>query len=513
MKKSFKILLNTTALYFKIVITTLVQLFSTRIAINALGIDSFGLYNLIAGIIVLLSFFNGALMISTQRFMSISIGEKKEEKLLGIFNASLFIHIILALVILLSFKLCQPFLFDGFLTIPFSLRNTAINIYSIMAISSFVTICTIPYSANINAREDMWYFALSDILGALFKLWAAISLLIFKGNLLLIYTSFMLLAIIIESLSKILWCKIKYKESKIQINLMKNRKLIYEMIGFVGWNTVGSVAVLIRNQGVAVLLNLFFGIVVNAAYGIANQVNALVLTFASTLTTVFTPSIIQSRGEGNNKRMLFIAIFSSKISFLLSSIVALPLLIYMPNILAVWLNKIPNDSVIFCRLIIISFIILQFYPGLNRAIYAVGKIKAYQISISLILISIIPIGSLAFNYGAPAFSILAIMSVLQFLTLVSTIYYAKKYINLNVNMYLTKSIITPSILFIIILTVGFILCKTYSNANSYLFIILSSIFYCCIYMITYYKYVFSFTEKELLNELIKNLYNKIKLNQ
>src|SRR5690606_1169373 len=177
MTQSFRVLVNTGALYLKIIINALVTLVSTRIALQALGVDSYGLYNLIAGVITLLAFFNGALMVSSQRFLSIAMGEKDNIKLSNVFKISFIVHLLLGLIVAVLFKALQPLLFNGFLNIEPEMVQVAKRVFDIMIISSFVTICTIPYNAAINAREELWFFSISEVIVSILKLGAAVYLL------------------------------------------------------------------------------------------------------------------------------------------------------------------------------------------------------------------------------------------------------------------------------------------------------------------------------------------------
>lgn len=508
MEHSRKLIYNTLALSIKILLTCIVQLIGTRIALSVLGDEAFGLYNLLAGLIILFSFVTGALLISTQRYLSISIGANDIIKLKSIFNVSLLIHIIITIFLTLLLISIKSFLFNDILNIGAQYISTAKVMYNILILSIIITISTIPYSAAINAHEDMVYFAFTEIVSLAFKLLAAITLLYIKGDHLLIYTWLMLLAIAIGALMKIVWCHIKYSESKLSIHTMVNKPLFNEMIGFVSWNTLGSASVVIRNQGVAVLLNMFFGTVVNAAYGIANQVNSLVLSFASTLTTVFTPSIVQNKGAGNETRMLEIAIFSSKLSFCVSTIMALPILTYLNKVLIWWLKDIPTNTSAFVYWIVLSFLIQQLYPGINRAIYASGKIKAYQISISLILIAIIPIGYTLLKLGLEPKWIIIALFILQCFTLMSTIYYAQKECGLNSKEFYIKSVLYPIAVFSLLLLLSQIIDEkiyptTSQDISSILFISFIEI---VLYVLLYFKVVFNKAEKQQLLKLV----NKIK---
>ncbi len=509
MHHSHKLVLNTGALYIKIIVNALVSLISTRIVLSCLGSNDYGLYNLIAGVIALFSFLNGSLMISSQRFLSIAIGEENRDKLCSIFNVSVFIHMIFAAIIGILLVSIQSFLFNGFLNIEESSKSIANIIYDVMILSSILTISTIPYSSIINAYEDMCFYSISEIISILFRLGAAIVLLYIKKDFLLLYTWLIFLSIFISFLTKYIWCKYKYKEVDLSFIMMKNKILFKEMIGFVAWNTLGSFAVLVRNQGVAVVLNIFFGTIVNAAYGIANQINALVLTFASTLTTVFTPSIIQSKGKGDNSRMLLLSIFSSKLSFLLSSMIALPLILFMPEVLNIWLKDVPSDTNLFCIFIIVSFIIMQMYPGINRSIYANGKIRGYQIAISITIVLNIPIGILLFKMGFPAYSILVTMAFNQLMAMAVTLYYAKKLVGLKVCEFVFRFVFPAMLLFMSCYLLGSILnIFIFKNINLYELILIALI-YGIVYFVLYIIFILNENETKMIKSLILSLKNKI----
>ena len=512
MRHSIKVLYNTIASFARVVINAVVTLIATRIALHVLGAEDFGLYNLLAGTVMLLSFVNGALTVSAQRFFSIAIGEKNKDKLNRYYNASLSIHILLGVAIVLLLFVIRPFLFGGFLNITENQVDIGIVVYNIMVISSAITLMTIPYSAIMNAHEDMVMMAVADILSCLVKLAAALILLFIEDNLLLIYSLIMLGSAIIKALIEYIWSKIKYPEVNASWARLADLRCMKEMFSFVGWNTLGSTAVVVRNQGVALILNIFFGTVINTAYGIANQVNSLVLSFASTLTNVFSPIIISAKGEGNEEKMRETAVLSSKLSFLLSSMLAIPILVFLTEILKIWLGDYPNNTYEFCYFIVLAFLVLQLYPGINRAIYASGNIKGYQIALTVILVSILPIGIALFKFGFPAYVIIIIMLVSQIGTLVATIYYGVKYCGFN-SSYLYKNIVLkPCAVFIITLFL-FSLLYIYLfgdsiisvTKNHLLFIIIASIIMELLYLPFYYYFVFESNEKVLIQGLINGI--------
>ena len=513
MNKSKKLISNMFALSMKIIFTCIVQLIGTRIALLSLGDNGFGLYNLLAGIIILFTFLTGSLLISTQRFLSIAIGERNDENLKSIFNVSFLIHLIFSLLILILLFTLKSFLFSEVMNIDESLMDVAKVMYNIIAYSTSFTILSIPYAALMNAHEDMVIFAIFEMISLSIKLFAAVSLKFVKSDLLLTYTILMGTAVLVGAVLKYVWCRIRYNESKIQVALMSNIPLFKELFSFVSWNALGSVAVVIRNQGVAVLLNSFFGTTINAAYGVANQLNSLVLSFATTLTTVFTPSIVQSKGEGNNDKMLNIATFSSKLSFYISSLVAIPVLVYLEEILFLWLKDVPPHTNRFVFWIVLSFLIQQLYPGINRAIYAVGNIRAYQVTTSIILISIIPVGYLLLKNGFNVDWIIITLFILQIIVLLSTLYYAKKECNLGLKNYIINSVVKPITLFsIVCLLLKYFDIIVYAVTIENILVgipILAVV--SILYSVLYFKIVLTVSEQCQLTLLFKYFYSKVKI--
>ena len=502
-----KIIINTIASYVKIIINAIAMIFTTRILLERLGAIDYGLFNLIAGTIAMMSFLNGALMVSGQRFYSIALGKKDYFLLNKYFNNSVFIHVIISIFTILILLLLIPILFNGFLDIEESKREIAIIIYIIMTISSALTLFGIPYSAMMNAYEDIGILAIFNIIQILLQLLGAIFLIYINNYLLLIYTMFTFTSILVRVLCEISWVNLHYKHIKHRGIALFDKIIFRQIFKFAGWNTLGSVAILIRSQGVAIVLNIFFGTIINAAYGIANQVNSLVLAFSASLTTVFTPSIIQAHGADDNNKMRFLSIFTSKLSFYLSSIMAIPLIIYTQEILCIWLEQIPKFTVSFCLLIIICFLIQMIYPGLNRAIYACGKIKNYQIWMSLYFILILPLGIILFQYITNPTYIIYLMILSQLAVMAVTIHYAHKYCGIDKGNYY-KCIVCPSFILVIATVFIGLSLKSFIPTTLPLIIGISSIII-AIYTFFYYNILFSKVEKETINILFRNIINKV----
>ena len=505
-----KVIINITTLYGKIIINAFVALLTTSILLSTLGESDYGLFSLITGVVVMLSFLNSALLSSTQRFLSIAIGQKDIKQQQLVFNSSLILHIAMAMLFIILFKAIQPLLFNGFLNIPEDKEAVAIQAYNVIIWIMVITFLTVPYDAVINAREDMWFFAVVDIVMSLLKLAAAVIITYVESTTLLFWYVMMILFVtILCFFVKVFWCMRMYSETKIKRNLLFNKVQIKKQLEFTGWNTLVSFATVGRNQGITVVLNLFFGTIMNAAYGIVNQVNGIVVTFSSTISTVFAPQIIQSKGANNNDRMMKIATFSTKITFFLSSFIGLPLLIQTETILHLWINNVPEYTVYFCKITILTFIVVQMYPGLLRTLYAYGKIKWYQIIISSLILTSIPVGYIGYKFfDAPPQFILYCMLIAEILSLSITVYFVHLYLGLALREYFIGNILKPVAVF----AFTYFTSELLLNLISYgliLNLVVSCMYAISIFSFMFYVYAFNQNEKSIIQNILSKIIHKI----
>ena len=509
MTSSVKVLTNTIALYVKIIISTLVNLYLTRVVLAELGIEDFGIYNLIGGVVAILAFVETAMMSSSQRYLSFSIGKGIESETRDIFASSLFIHLVVGFVIVIILELCGLFLFDGALNIPDDRIGVSKIVYQIMILSMLATIIGIPYNSAINAYEDIWYYGIVQTLCVCLKLGVIWCFAALDSDSLLVYTLWMFLVTLIGVLASIVWCLIKYDICKhICLSAKKHMKAIGEMIGFTGWNTLGAFAVVTRNQGVSILLNVFFGTSVNGVYGIANQVDGQLISFSNTLTSSLSPQIVKSHGMGDRDRLRRLSVFASKMAFLLSAVFALPLLVELPLVLSVWLKEVPEFTEIYCRLILIVFLVCELYPGLSRGIQAVGVIKWQQILSSIFVVSPIIIGIIMFKYGMPHYSIIYVMLLAQVASLIVVLYWGKRLYDLDVKdfcLFIFKSGLIFSLLFAAFYYFDAYLQIVVGDLTRFVIICLLS---AILFSIIYYFIALNKTEQTMLVSMVKQIIRK-----
>lgn len=385
MQVANRVIFNTGILYAKIIICVFISLWSVPLVLHALGASDYGLYNLIAGVIAMLSFLNASMTVSLQRFMSVTMGEGNDEKLIKIYNTGIILHIFIGILLVCFLELCSIFIFDDFLNIPSERLRTAEIVYQFLVISMFFTVVSVPFDAVLNAEEDMLAFSIISIIEAVLKLGIAFCLMYISYDKLIFYGCTLVCIVILSTTMKFLYVKHKYEDFRISIKNGFNIPLSREMFGFIGWSALGGGAMVARNQGVAILLNLFFGTIINAAYGIANQISGVLSYFSVSLQKSLNPQLMKSEGMGNRERLLKLAFISSKYSVLLLGIFVVPLLIYMPSILHLWLTNVPEHTVLFSRLVLLLALLGQYSVGIQVLIQSVGKISSYFVTVSVLI--------------------------------------------------------------------------------------------------------------------------------
>ncbi|MRG43871.1 hypothetical protein GFS24_02035 [Chitinophaga sp. SYP-B3965] len=437
MQAANRVVLNTGFLYGKMLISMFIALYATRLVLNALGVEDYGIFNLVSGIVAMLSFLNSSMTLSTQRYMSFFLGAGDEGKLKTAFNSSVWLHLVIGIVVVGLLEIAGIYLFNNVLNIPVERLPAAKIIFHFMTLSAFFVIISVPYDAIINTHENMFFVAILGILESVVRLSIAICLQYAAADKLILYCGVLVLLTVVLLIAKRVYCALHYKESKINIRDFDG-KLLKEMFAYSGWGMVGASGVIAKTQGVAMILNVFFGTVINAAFGIANQVNAQLSFFAVTMLQSLNPQLVKSEGSGNRERMIMLSLMACKFSFYLMAFFAIPALIEMPFVLKLWLNTIPEHTVIFCRLIIIASLAYQLSAGLQMAVHAVGRIGTYQVIMSILLLLNLPGAYLLLKAGWPPASVLVLSIFLECVITAYRIFAAKRHTGMSVGVFLQR---------------------------------------------------------------------------
>ena len=436
MQASHKVAFNTFILYTRVVITGGITLYTTRLVLEALGVEDYGIYSLIAGVVAMLVFLNAALTVSTQRYLSYYEGKNDPVKQKSIFAGSLMLHILAAMLIVVGMEIAGLFLFDGFLNIPGGRLEDARIAYRMMEAMVFFAILSVPFTATVNAHEDMLLLAVVNIVEVVLRLILVALLFCLKQDERLVFYSVANAVVSLAAfLLYVIICKLRYKECTLQIHRYARREEVNELKSFTGWNLFDSLCNVARSQGISVVLNIFCGVVVNAAYAIAGQLGAYFTFFSSSILQTMNPQIMKSEGNDNRKRMLRLSMTTSKLAFFLFAAIAIPGIFEMKGLLGWWLKEIPSQSEIFCILVLICTLVNLLTIGLQSAIQATGRIKVYQATVSSLLLMILPVAIVLLWLGFPSYSVLIGSILIESVACCLRLYFLKKIAGLSLREY------------------------------------------------------------------------------
>ncbi len=407
---------NTFFLYLRMLVLLVVGLYTSRITLASLGISDYGIYNVVGGIVSMFVFINYAMINSTQRYITYELGRGDSEKLSLIFSTSVNIHAIISIiVIILSETVGLWFLYNK-MTIPPERIDAALYVFQFSVISCFFSIMSVPYNALIIAHEKMSAFAYISLMDAFLKLIIVFLLVSYDGDRLILFGVLVLLVSIIDVLIYIQYCLRTFCESKYRF--VVNNPLMIEMTKFASWNLMGNLSYVCYTQGLNLLLNVFFNPAVNAARGIAVQIQTVVSNFSYNIENAIKPQITKTYALQDMQRMHMLLFLSARISFFVLLLVSLPILLETNQILNLWLVEVPDHTINFIRLTILTLLSETLTNPLLTATQATGDIKKYQLSVSLLCFFILPVSYLAlliFPYPEIVFVVCLIFSfVIQF---------------------------------------------------------------------------------------------------
>lgn len=433
MQPAKRVAVNTSILYAKMAITVFISLYATRLILAALGAEDYGIFNVVGGAIAMLTFLNIAMASASQRFMSFAQGEGDEQKQKYIFNVSITLHFLIAIVIFLLLQVAGYFLFNGILEIPEERMNIAKLLFQFMLVSTFFTIVSVPYNAVINAHENMLLVAILGIIESVLKLAIAIYITYTAFDKLLTFGILMVSLPILLLVLRSVYCHRKYEEVELAPRKYYNKRLFNEMTSFASWSLLSSTASIVTMQGVTIILNSFFGVVVNAAQGIATQISGQLMAFSNTMLKALNPVIVKSEGEKNRTQMLKASMTGNKISFFLLAFLSIPVIIEMPFILNFWLKDVPEYAIIFCQLNLFRASLNQLTVTFPTAIGATGNIRRMSFWNSLTFLMVLPLSYLTFKLGAPPVAIYINLIIMVLGLFVVNVYFAHKECELNLN--------------------------------------------------------------------------------
>lgn len=438
-RENKRIIKNTIFLYIKLIISTIIGLYVSKEVLRLLGENDFGLYSVVGGLVALMNFLSTVMSSTSYRFIAVEIGKREAGNINKVFNTIIVIHIILALIILFLGSTIGVWYIDNYLNIETHKIPDAKYILFTSIIIGMANVLSVPFLGLLVAREKFLYNALIEITYSVLKLVMIVCVLPQAGDKLRTYTLIMLGIDIIKVLLICSYCVIKDSQT-VKWNFNNKYYDYKEIFAYSGWIMLGASACIGQTQGLAIIINRFFSTVVNAAFGIAQQINGYILMFVRSITQAAVPQMIKSYSGGNSARTISLLNRITKYSFFIMLIPSVPCIICMPAILDLWLTKSPTYTNEFARLMLLNGLITCLGSGFDSTIQATGKIKSYQIGFSIIYIMTLPLSVILYSYGCSPYIIIIANIILSICQLAWQIRMLIKLTKFNVYGYFTNTI-------------------------------------------------------------------------
>lgn len=392
---------NTIALYVRMFFVMAIGLYTSRIILKTLGVEDYGIYNVVGGFVAMLAYLNKIFVDATQRFLSFTLGENNQQKLKLVFSTSITVHLIISIVILLIGETFGLWFVNEKLVIASERMYAANWVYQCSLLSLIVTVLSVPYKASVVAHEEMHIYAYFGIVEAILKLIIVYLLLVSDYDKLIVYAILHLLVSLIIPIWNILFCKRHFEECSLKLHI--DGRLFKEMFSYSVWTLIGSLGFSFKDQFSNIIMNLFLGTTINAARGIATQVNGIVMSFAENFTTALSPQITKQYAAHDYGQSNQLATAGARYSCYLMSIVVIPLVINIDEVLKIWLHEVPQYSNVFIIITLIASVFYAMSKTLTTLLGATGDIKCFQVGVSLIMLSELPIAYIFLKLGYPPF--------------------------------------------------------------------------------------------------------------
>ena len=388
---------NTLLLYFRMLLMMFVTLFTSRVVLDKLGVTDYGIYNVVGGVVAMLGFLNSSMSNAVQRYLSFEIGKNNDEGVNRIFNVSLLTHAGIAAFVFIALEIAGVWYLNTHMNIPTDRMDAANWVLQCSIFTTLFTIVQVPYNAIIISKEQMGIYAYISILEVILKLLVVYMLAIGTFDKLKLYSILIMIVTIGIMMVYRFYCASKYSEAKFRF--VKDWNLLQQIVSFASWNMLGELAWVFTGQGVNIILNSFFGPIVNAARGLAEQVNGAVNRFVANFQTAVNPQLIKNYASNQLEEMKRLLYRSTRFSYYLLLALSLPIILKMDFILHLWLKDVPDYTTGFCQLVLVCSLVSTLSNLLAQVARAYGKIRNYQLVVSVILFMNFPLSYIVLKMG------------------------------------------------------------------------------------------------------------------
>lgn len=502
-----RIIKNTIYLYARMFILLLISLFTSRIVLATLGIENYGIYNVVGSIVVMFTFLNNAMINSSQRYITYELGKGDSKRLNKLFCTCINIHAIIAFIIIILTETVGLWFLYNKMVIPESRIEAAFWVLQFSILSTVVSVINVPYNALIIAHEKMSAFAYLSIFDAVCKLLIIAIITLVKYDKLIIYSLLIFIFGIINQFIYVTYCKKNFKES--YYHYYKDKVLTKELLNFASWNLIGNLAWIASTQGLNMLLNTFFNPIINAARGVAVQIQTVLINFSANIDNAIKPQITKSYALTNNSRMSLLTFASARFSFFALLFISLPIMFEIDQILNLWLKEVPPHTESFVILIMIISLIDTLTNPLLTLVQATGNVKKYQLIVGTTFLMIVPISYIGLKYLCIPELVFIINLIFSIIVMILKIYIVSPMVNIEKLLFYQK-VIKPAFIVSIISSSIVLVTKLLlsdSLLSSFIILIVSTISI----IISIYNFGISINERNFIKLKVKTiLSNRLK---
>ena len=456
--KSYTLARNTAFLYLRMIIVMLVSLYTSRVILRTLGFEDFGIYNVVGSVVVFMSFLQAALRNATSRYIAYDLGVGDVSKLSRTFSMAVNSHLLLAVVFFIGVGAVGEWFVMHKLNIPPDRLHAAGWAFLFSLATFCLSIVRTPFESNILAHEKMDFYALTSIVEVVLKLVVVFLLVISPVDKLIAYAFLLTMVMLILLVWYVIYCRMKFKDC--EYSRCWDGKIFRQFTSYSGWSLLVNGATITRSQSINIFFNLFLGVLANTAMGIANQVVYTLNTFVTNFTQAFKPQIIKSWAEKDYGYFNKLVLSTSKISYFLLLLVAIPIVANIDYVLKLWLGEFPEMSAVFIETIIIYYLIDALQEPLVVSVHATGKLKVHQIMIAGIVFLVIPIAYIMLKCGCSGTMVLIMNALANLVCAICRTLYMRRLISLDLKEYLRRVVLPLAAITLVSLPVPLIMART-----------------------------------------------------
>lgn len=500
-KSNKRIAKNTVFLYIKMIVSIAVNLYTIRVLWNVLGVDNYGIYSVVGGIVLMFAFLNYAMVATSQRFISYELGRGDIHQLTKTFNVSLKVHILLALIILFLTESVGLWYLNVRMNIPPDRMYAANWVYQCSIVTFLISVISVPCYACIVAHEHMKIYGYFGIIEVILKLVIVLVVAVLPWDRLISYAALVMLVAILMGLMYAWYCVHNFQECR--IGRFSDRRQIKEMFSFAGWSFVGNLGFAVRDQGLNIVLNQFFNVAVNAAKGMATNVGNVIYGFSSNFTMAINPQITKRYAAGDHCSMISLMYNGCKISILLLAIVVVPVSVAAPDILAIWLVDVAPYTVGFLRLTLLTTLVDCVASPITTTLQATGRIRKFQIVISTIQLLTLPLSWVWLKMGGDPYVVMYVALTASTVSVIARLMILHEQVKFSYRKFLNEVYLRTVPTILLYGVFAWLIYRYFSNAI--IGIAMFSIICMVFYVMTVYIISLNKTEKSFVNDKVANV--------